>query len=496
MPEHETIDRSRYRDLLLRRLTVRLLDVPGGFGRFADAVGSTGALIGDIRRVRIEDEHVVRDVDVHVRDRDHLNALVARVSSLENVEVLRVLDHVLEMHLGGKLEVVSRVPLETVSDLLTVYTPGVAQVCQTIADDATKAYTYTHIWNTVAIVTNGTAVLGLGDIGPVAGMPVMEGKGVILRRMVDISPVPILIDSRDPDVIVEVVSHIAPTFGAVQLEDIAAPECFQIEAELSRRLDRVVFHDDQHGTAIVVTAALMTALDRLERDLSDLKVVVNGAGAAGIAITRMLQGAGARNVILCDRAGALYEGRSEHMNAAKEEIAATTNPANEAGSLSDVLRGAHVFVGVSAPDLVTPEMVAGMAPQPVVYALANPVPEIDKRLALAAGAAFATDGRTLNNALAFPGVFRGCLDARAKAITPEMKLAASRAIARQTPSSDLVPNFMDREMHRHVAAAVQQAAIEAGAARTRVPDPGTFERHHTPNEMLAGGRANGDVIEQ
>jgi len=240
----------------------------------------------------------------------------------------------------------------------------------------------------------------------------------------------------------------------------------------------------------------MTALDRLERDLSDLKVVVNGAGAAGIAITRMLQGAGARNVILCDRAGALYEGRSEHMNAAKEEIAATTNPANEAGSLSDVLRGAHVFVGVSAPDLVTPEMVAGMAPQPVVYALANPVPEIDKRLALAAGAAFATDGRTLNNALAFPGVFRGCLDARAKAITPEMKLAASRAIARQTPSSDLVPNFMDREMHRHVAAAVQQAAIEAGAARTRVPDPGTFERHHTPNEMLAGGRANGDVIEQ
>lgn len=495
LPEQRVVGRRRYGDLLLRRLTVRLLDVPGGFGRFAEAVGSTGALLGDIRKVRIEDEHVVRDVDVYVRDRKHLDALVGQVSGLENVEILRVLDHVLEMHLGGKLEVVSRVPLETISDLLTVYTPGVAQVCQTIAEDKAKAYTYTHIWNTVAIVTNGTAVLGLGDIGPVAGMPVMEGKGVILRRMVDISPVPILIDSRDPEVVIDVVSHIAPTFGAIQLEDIAAPECFQIEAELSHRLDRVVFHDDQHGTAIVVTAALITALGRLGREISEQKIVINGSGAAGIAITRMLQGAGARNVILCDRAGALYEGRSEHMNPAKEEIAATTNPANECGSLADVLRGAHVLVGVSAPGLVTPEMVASMAEGPVVYALANPVPEIDKRRALAAGASFATDGRTLNNALAFPGVFRGCLDARATTITDEMKLAASKAIALQTPSDDLVPNFMDRSMHRQVAAAVLDAAIESGVARIRKPEPGTFEHRHSPNERLARNAANGDLTE-
>ncbi|MBD3175110.1 MAG: NAD-dependent malic enzyme [Armatimonadia bacterium] len=388
------------------------------------------------------------------------------------------------MHLGGKLEVVSRVPLDSLSDLMTVYTPGVAQVCRTIAEDETKAYTYTHIWNTVAIVTDGTAVLGLGDIGAVAGMPVMEGKGVILRKMVDISPVPILVDTHDPDVIVDVVSHIAPTFGAIQLEDIAAPECFQIEAELSQRIDRVVFHDDQHGTAIVVMAALITALDRLARNLADQKIAVSGAGAAGIAITKMLQGAGAKNVILCDRAGAVYEGRSEHMNPAKEEIATTTNPANEKGSLEDVLKGAHVFIGVSAPGLVTPEMVESMADDAIVYALANPDPEIDKKKALAAGAAFATDGKTLNNALAFPGVFRGCLDARAATITPEMKLAAAKAIALQTPIDDLVPNFMDRAMHKQVAAAVMQAAVDSGVARIYKPDPGTFEHRHSEDEKL------------
>lgn len=472
--------------MLLRRLTVRILDRPGGFGRFAEAVGETGALLGDIRKVRIEDAHVVRDVDVYVRDRDHLNALVARVASLDNVEVLRVLDHVLEMHLGGKLEVVSRVPLDTLSDLLTVYTPGVAQVCQTIAEDETKAYTYTHIWNTVAIVTDGTAVLGLGNIGPVAGMPVMEGKGVILRRMVGISPVPVLVDTHDPTVIIEVVSHIAPTFGAIQLEDIAAPECFQIEAELSRRIDRVVFHDDQHGTAIVVMAALITAMERLDRDLADQKIVISGAGAAGIAITTMLQGAGARNIILCDRAGALYQGRPTHMNVAKEAVAATTNPARETGSLSDVLKGAHVLIGVSGPNLVTSEMVSSMSPDPVVYALANPVPEIDKWQALAAGAAFAADGKTLNNALAFPGVFRGSLDARARTITEAMKLAAARAIAEQTPADDLVPPFMDPAMHVHVAAAVRQAAVDSGVARVTRPDPGTFEHHHRADEMLLG----------
>lgn len=473
---------DRYSDLLMRRLTVRIRDIPGGFARFATAVGEAGVLLGDIRKIRLEAEHVVRDVDVYFRETAQLEAAVSAVSRLEGAEVIRVLDHVMDKHLGGKLEVVSRVPLDSVSDLLTVYTPGVAQVCRAIAEDASRAMTYTHIWNTVAIVTNGTAVLGLGDIGAVAGMPVMEGKGVILRQMVDISPVPVLIDSRDPEVIVEVVERIAPTFGAIQLEDIAAPECFAIESELARRLDRVVFHDDQHGTAIVVMAATITALNRLEKDIAEVKVAVSGAGAAGIAVTKTLLGAGATNLVLCDRAGAIYVGREQHMNPAKQEIALLTNPAGERGTLADVMRGADVFIGVSAPGLVTADMVRSMRPNPVVYALANPTPEIERTAALAAGAAFATDGRTLNNALAFPGVFRGCLDARATGICPEMKLAAARAIAEQTPPDALVPDFMDRRMHRRVAEAVREAAVAAGCARTEIPEPGLYDRRPAVGE--------------
>jgi len=484
MPNLPISANDRYADLIMRRLTVRILDRPGGFARFAAAVGDTGALIGDIRKIAIEDEHVVRDVDVYIRDEDHLRDVVAKATAVENVEVLRVLDNVLEMHLGGKLETVSRVPLESVTDLMTVYTPGVAQVCRAIAEDPSMAFTYTHIWNTVAIVTDGTAVLGLGNIGPVAGMPVMEGKGVILRRMVDISPVPVLLTTHEPRAFVETVERIAPTFGAIQLEDVAAPECFEIEAELTRRLDRVVFHDDQHGTAIVVMAALITGLGRLGRSMADQKVVVSGAGAAGIAITRMLMGAGARNVILCDRAGAIHVGRDEHMNPVKDEIAKATNPAGECGPLDSVMRGANVLIGVSGPGLVSREMVESMAERPIVYALANPTPEIDKKIALEAGAAFATDGRTLNNALAFPGVFRGCLDARATRMSPEIKLAAARAIAAQTPPENLVPDFMDKGMHARVAEAVREAAIECGCARVAEPEPGTFGHHHTADERM------------
>ena len=484
MPNLPITASDRYADLIMRRLRVRVLDRPGSFARFATAVGAAGASMGDIRKIAIEDEHLVRDVDIYIRDEDHLREVVASASAVETIEVLRVLDSVLEMHLGGKLETVSRVPLESVTDLMTVYTPGVAQVCRAIAEDPSMAFTYTHIWNTVAIVTDGTAVLGLGNIGPVAGMPVMEGKGVILRRMVDISPVPILLTTHDPAEFVETVERIAPTFGAIQLEDVAAPECFEIEAQLTSRLDRVVFHDDQHGTAIVVMAALITGLDRLGRSMGDQKVVVSGAGAAGVAVTRMLMGAGARNVILCDRAGAIYTGREERMNPVKDEIAKATNPTGERGRLDQVMSGANVLIGVSGPGLVTREMVESMAERPIVYALANPTPEIDRKVALEAGAAFATDGRTLNNALAFPGVFRGCLDARAIRMSPEIKLAAARAIAGQTPADSLVPDFMDKRMHARVAEAVREAAIECGCARVIAPEPGIFGHRHTADERM------------
>jgi malate dehydrogenase (oxaloacetate-decarboxylating) len=473
-------------EMIARRATVRFQRVPGTFGRFATRLGEAGAVLGDIRTVDILGDYIVRGVTFYAQDEDHLEKVLASMQGVDGAEVLRVQDHILEMHIGGKLEMVNRVPIRTLNDLRTVYTPGVAQVCLAIKRDPTLAYTYTHIWNSVAVVTNGTAILGLGDIGPIAGMPVMEGKGSILRDMVGISPIPILMETHDPKEIIETVFHIAPTFGCIQLEDIAAPECFEIERELTRRLDRGVFHDDQHGTAVVVMGALFTALKRLERAFADVKIVISGAGAAGIAITRMLMGAGAKNIILVDRSGAIYDGRTEHMNSEKADIAKITNPAGEKGSLADCMKGAHVLIGVSSPGLVNQDMVRSMAPKPVVYALANPDPEIDKRLSLAAGAAYATDGRTLNNALAFPGIFRGALDARATCINDEMKLAAARMICELTPDDALVPDFMQRSMHGVVAAAVRDAAMATGCARITQIEPSPFEQRYDDEWRLAG----------
>lgn len=474
-------------EMIARRVTVRFHRIPGTFGRFATRLGEMGALLGDIRTVEVLDDHIVRDVAFHVWDEAHLNTVLEGIRSLDEADILRVADHILEMHVGGKLETVTRVPIRTLQDLRTVYTPGVAQVCKAIEADPSLAYTYTHIWNQVAIVTNGTAILGLGDIGPVAGMPVMEGKGAILRDMVGISPVPILMETKDPDAIIETVAHIAPTFGAIQLEDIAAPECFVIERALTARLDRGVFHDDQHGTAVVVMAALITGLSRLDKPIGDVKIVVSGAGAAGIAISRMLLGAGACNIVLVDRAGAIHRGREAHMNPEKEVMAELTNPANESGSLADCLRGSDVLIGVSSPGLVTPDMVRSMAPNAIVYALANPDPEIDKRAAKEAGAAIATDGRTLNNALAFPGIFRGALDARARKINEEMKLAAAQALAELTPADALVPDFMELSMHTVVAARVRDAAIRTGVSRIAEPEPSPFATRYDGTRRLSAG---------
>jgi malate dehydrogenase (oxaloacetate-decarboxylating) len=338
-------------------------------------------------------------------------------------------------------------------------------VSKLIEADPDKVYDYTSVGDTVAVISNGTAVLGLGDVGVRAAMPVMEGKSVILMEMVDIAAVPLLVDSHDSMRIIEAVEAISPTFGAILLEDIAAPLCFEVERELRRRLDIPVFHDDQHGTAVVVLAALINALKVSGRRADQTRVVMNGAGAAGTAVALMLLDYGIQDVVLCDRAGAIYRSRKENMNPAKEELAAATNKANQKGTLADVMRGKDVFIGVSSAGAVTKDMVRSMAPDPIVFAMANPVPEIWPDEAVEAGALVADDGRHINNALGFPGIFRGALDARARQINEPMKVAAASALARRAPEGELVPDFMDRSVHRIVADAVAEAARRTGVAR-------------------------------
>jgi malate dehydrogenase (oxaloacetate-decarboxylating) len=375
------------------------------------------------------------------------------------------LDDILRLHEGGKTRMTSRNRLETLEQLRQIYTPGVAQVSRLIEAAPDKYYDYTTAGNTIAVVSNGTAVLGLGDVGVKAAMPVMEGKSVILMEMVDVATVPMLVDTKDPARLIDVVSAFAPTFGGILLEDIAAPVCFEVEDALKERLDIPVFHDDQHGTAVVVLAALISALKQTGKQAGDLRVVMNGAGAAGWAVARFLLNYGVADVVLCDRAGAIYRGRTEHMNAAKEAIAEATNHEGETGNLEEVIRGKDAFVGVSVAGAVTQDMVRSMAPDPIIFAMANPVPEIWPDEAVSAGAAVASDGRHINNALGFPGIFRGVLDAGATCINEEMKVAASSALAGLAPEGELVPDFMERSTHQAVAAAVADAARRSGVAR-------------------------------
>ena len=375
------------------------------------------------------------------------------------------LDEILPLHKGGKTRMISRCKLNTVADLRKIYTPGVAKVSKLIEADPDMIYLYTSIGDTVAVMTNGTAVLGLGDVGVKAAMPVMEGKAVIFMEMVDISAVPLLVDTHDAGAFVEAAALLAPTFGGILIEDVAAPMCFEIEDRLKDRVDIPVFHDDQHGTAVVVLAALMKALEATGKKAPELQVVMSGAGAAGTAISRFMVAFGIGNVVLCDRCGAIWRGRKEGMNAAKEGIARATNKANEKGTLREVMRGKDAFVGVSAAGQVTKDMVRSMARDPIVFAMANPIPEIWPHEAVEAGAAIATDGRHLNNALGFPGIFRGAFDARAMDINEDMKIAASRALSGMAPKGELVPDFMDRGVHRGVADAVAGAARKSGVAR-------------------------------
>lgn len=375
---------------------------------------------------------------------------------------------------NGKIEVISRAKIETPEDLAVAYTPGVAEPCLKIAEDVDLSYKYTRRGNLVAVVTDGTAVLGLGDIGPEAGMPVMEGKCALFKEFGDVDAFPLCIRSKDVDEIVNTVALLAGSFGGINLEDISAPRCFEIERKLKERCDIPVFHDDQHGTAVVTAAALLNALKFTGRKIEDIKVVMSGAGAAGSAIIKLLIELGLKHVIMCDRKGAIYEGR-EGLNEEKAKMAAITNREKQAGSLADVLKGADVFIGVSAPGTVTEEMVKTMAKDPILFPMANPVPEIMPDLAMKAGAAVVGTGRSdfpnqINNVLAFPGIFRGALDVRAKDINDPMNAAAAHAIANLIDESELradyiIPDPFDPRVKEAVSAAVAKAARETGTAR-------------------------------
>ncbi len=375
---------------------------------------------------------------------------------------------------NGKIEVISRAKIETPEDLAVAYTPGVAEPCLKIAKDVDLSYKYTRRGNLVAVVTDGTAVLGLGDIGPEAGMPVMEGKCALFKEFGDVDAFPLCIRSKDVDEIVNTVALLAGSFGGINLEDISAPRCFEIERKLKERCDIPVFHDDQHGTAVVTAAALLNALKFTGRKIEDIKVVMSGAGAAGSAIIKLLIELGLKNVIMCDRKGAIYEGR-EGLNEEKAKMAAITNREKQAGSLADVLKGADVFIGVSAPGTVTEEMVKTMAKDPILFPMANPVPEIMPDLAMKAGAAVVGTGRSdfpnqINNVLAFPGIFRGALDVRAKDINDPMNAAAAHAIANLIDESELradyiIPDPFDPRVKEAVSAAVAKVARETGVAR-------------------------------
>jgi len=458
-------------------LRVRLSSRAGSLGELTTAIGHAGGDIGAIDIVTVGNDYIVRDITVSSISSTHGEQIVETVKDVDGVELLQVSDPTFLMHLGGKIEVVSKVPLKTRADLSMAYTPGVARICDAIAKDPDKAFTLTIKKNTVAIVTDGTAVLGLGDIGPAAALPVMEGKAMLFKEFAGVDAFPICLNTKDPDEIVRTVKAISTAFGGINLEDISAPRCFQIEERLKEELDIPVMHDDQHGTAVVVLAALINALKIVGKQMTDIKVVVNGVGAAGVACTKIIMAAGVKNIVGCDQSGALYRGRREHMNWVKDWYAQNTNLNDERGTVHEVIKGADVFLGLSVPGVIDEQDVKRMAEKPIVFAMANPVPEIMPEDAAPYVAVMAT-GRSdypnqINNVLSFPGIFRGALACRAARINEEMKLAAANAIAGIISDSELhpeyiVPSVFDKRVAEAVAREVEVAAHKTGVARREI----------------------------
>ena len=454
-------------------IQVELRNVPGTLGRLALALGNAGGNIAGTSGFRSYGPTVTREIDVLARSSYHAQQIVAAISNLPAIKVLDWWDRTFRLHEGGKIEMGPLCEVSDAHELAMAYTPGVARVCTAIARNPAMKYTHTIVKNFVAIVTDGTAVLGLGDLGPAAALPVMEGKALLFKEFGRVDAFPICMNASTPDEIVEAVIRIAPSFGGINLEDIAAPEAFDIERRLIRALDIPVFHDDQHGTAITTLAALKNALKLVGKSMSDISVVITGMGAAGIAVARMLLDAGVGEITGVDKEGAIYPGRADQ-NSAKEQIAHITNPSRKTGGLSDVIAGADVFIGLSAPGILTADDIKQMAEDPIVFAMANPEPEIRPEKAEGLTAVMAT-GRSdfpnqINNVLAFPGVFRGALDVGATRITESMKMAAATAIAAVVAEDDLEPSYIvpsafDRQVAPRVAEAVTEAAIADGVIR-------------------------------
>ena len=445
----------------------------GSLGRILTAVGEADGLVGAVDIVRMQQERTIRDITVNARDSEHGQHIIEVVGGLPEVKVVNVSDRTFLMHIGGKIEVRSKMQIRTRDDLSMVYTPGVARVCRAINQDPERAFNLTIKRNTVAVVSDGTAVLGLGDIGPRAAMPVMEGKAALFKQFAGVDAFPICLDTKDTEEIIATVRHLAPAFGGINLEDISAPRCFEIEERLKEDLDIPVFHDDQHGTAVVTLAALINSLKIVGKKVEELRVVVNGVGAAGVACAKIMMAAGATNVVGCDSRGIVHEGR-EGLNPAKAWFAEHTNPEGRTGDLSDAVAGADLFLGLSAPDVLTLEHLDSMNEDPIVFAMANPDPEIRPELAMGHARIIAT-GRSdypnqINNVLCFPGIFRGALDVRAREIDEPMKLAAAEAIAGVIPEEDLsedyiIPSVFDERVAPAVAEAVSETAKATGMAR-------------------------------
>ena len=455
-------------------IRMEILNNPGMLGKVTSAIGKAGGDIGSIDIVGFKKNTIIRDIVVSVADIPMGQTVVNRLKRVKGVNIVNVTDRTYLIHQGGKIEIKNKIPVSTREDLSMAYTPGVARVCMTIHEDRNKVYDLTIKRNTVAVVTDGTAVLGLGDIGPEAAMPVMEGKAMLFKEFAGVDAFPICLRTKDPKEIISVVRSISPGFGGINLEDISAPRCFEVERRLRNELDIPVFHDDQHGTAVVILAGLINALKVVNKRLENIRVVVCGLGAAGIASIRLLLSAGVRQIIGCDRSGILYKGRKENMNPIKALIAENTNPGRIRGPIPKALNGADLFIGLSQPGVIHVKDIKKMARNPILFVMANPDPEIMPeevgRLARIIATGRSDYPNQINNVLCFPGLFRGVLDCQAREINDPMLFAAANAIANIISEEELsedyiIPSVLNRKVPEQVSNNVREAAIQTGVAR-------------------------------